>query len=165
MREITFRKFLKTFTAVSEKFVDEYVSFYEKCENNTFGIYAEDVIKFLDVKNKKRFYDDLKKNYKKYTDYVVKNMTDYYITQDTFDRICISSETKKGDQVRDYFIITRQFIQYYKDYMNGMPIRSNIKKSNKRSNIKKSNKRSSSRSNKRSSRRSSRRSNKKSSSK
>lgn len=51
---ITLKNFLKKYTAISNKFIDEYFLFYDKCENNTFGIMLDDVLDYLDIKEKKR---------------------------------------------------------------------------------------------------------------
>jgi hypothetical protein len=49
MSKITLKVFLQKFTAVPEKFINEYYKFYELCENNKFGIPIENVIKYLDL--------------------------------------------------------------------------------------------------------------------
>jgi len=48
---ISLKNFLKTYTAISGKFIDEYYSFYELCNNDTFGIDSEKVIKYLGLKD------------------------------------------------------------------------------------------------------------------
>ena len=47
--KITLKEFLYKFTAVPHKFIDDYYTFYEMCENETFGIHVEKVIKYLGV--------------------------------------------------------------------------------------------------------------------
>jgi len=37
---IILKDFLKTYTAISNKFIDEYYHFYELCKNNMYGINA-----------------------------------------------------------------------------------------------------------------------------
>ena len=51
MKNISLKEFLKTYTAISNDFIDEYYKFYELCENTTFGINIELVIKYLDYKD------------------------------------------------------------------------------------------------------------------
>ena len=53
------KTFLKTYTAVSAEFIDEYYKFYEMAERADFGINIEDVFKYLDIKEKKEFIDYL----------------------------------------------------------------------------------------------------------
>ena len=38
MSNISLKDFLKKYTAISSKFINEYYKFYELCENNKFGI-------------------------------------------------------------------------------------------------------------------------------
>ena len=57
MSNISLKDFLKKYTTISSKFINEYYKFYEMCENNIFGINAEDIIKYLGVKSSKRFYE------------------------------------------------------------------------------------------------------------
>jgi hypothetical protein len=41
----------------------------------------------------------------------------YHITLDTFEKICMSTHSKKGDEVRSYFLELRKFINYYKQHI------------------------------------------------
>ena len=66
---ITLKNFLKKYTAISNKFIDEYFLFYEKCENNTFGIMLDDVLDYLDIKERKEFYSRFRKRYNIKYDY------------------------------------------------------------------------------------------------
>jgi hypothetical protein len=47
MSNLTLKEFLIKFTAIPEKFINEYYEFYELCKNDIFGIPAEKVIKYL----------------------------------------------------------------------------------------------------------------------
>jgi phage anti-repressor protein len=140
MSQITLKNFLKKYTAVSYKFIDEYYKFYEKCENSKFGINLEEVINYLKIKKKEKFYKRLRDNYKKYIDYITITdnkfktsgikTTNYYITLDTFEKICLLSHAKKANSVRDYFITLRKFIDYYKNNISEM-ISEKVKSGNK----------------------------------
>jgi hypothetical protein len=55
---ITLKDFLKKYTAISNKFIDEYYSFYEQSETNKFSIKVEDVMKYLNIQNKKNLKKD-----------------------------------------------------------------------------------------------------------
>ena len=72
--KITLKDFLKRYTMISSKFIDEYYSFYEMCEKNTFGILIDNVIKYLDIKNNDRFYENFKKKYIENVDYIIKQL-------------------------------------------------------------------------------------------
>ena len=124
MKNISLKTFLKTYTAISNKFIDEYYKFYELCENKTFGINAELIITYLEYNDSKKFYERLRKNYKIEIDFIIKRKiqksqknvrdTDYMLSLDCFEKICMESRTEKGKGVRDYFILLRKFIYYYK---------------------------------------------------
>lgn len=126
MSNISLKDFLKTYTAVSNDFIDEYYSFYESCENDKFGINAELVIKYLGYKQVSNFYEQLRKNYVIQHDYVIKRKTqrsqkgikdaEYYLSIECFEKICMTSQLPKGNAVRDYFIILRKFTNYYMEH-------------------------------------------------
>ena len=126
MTTISLKDFLKTYTAVSNKFIDEYYYFYELCENDKFGINVELIIKYLEYNDAKKFYERLRKNYIIQKDYIIKRKiqklqkgirdAEYFLSLDCFEKICLTSRTPKGESVRDYFILLRKFINYYKSH-------------------------------------------------
>jgi len=126
MENISLKDFLKTYTAISIKFIDEYYKFYELCDNNTFGIDAELLIKYLEYKDIDKFYERLRNNYVLNKDYIITRIlkpgnknakrVNYFLSLDCFEKIIMLSRTKKGDAVRDYFIVLRKFINYYKTH-------------------------------------------------
>jgi len=123
---ISLKDFLKTYTAISGKFIDEYYSFYEMCINDIFGIDVEKVVKYLGITSNKRLYDRLRENFKLNEDYIIKRNIQkshkgikdvyYYLSFEGFEKVCMTSKSKKGNSVRDYFITLRKFIGYYKDH-------------------------------------------------
>ena len=123
---ITLKDFLKKYTAISNKFIDEYYSFYEKTENNKFGIKLEEVMKYLNIQNTKKLKERLRNNFILRKDYEIieythkslKNQKDvqYMLSFEGFERVCMTSNTEKGKAFRDYFIMLRKFIDYYKDH-------------------------------------------------
>jgi len=123
---ITLKDFLKKYTAISNKFIDEYYSFYEKTEDNKFGIKLEEVMKYLNIQNIKKLKERLRNNFSfrkdyeiiKYTHKSMKNQKDvqYMLSFEGFERVCMASNTEKGKVFRDYFIMLRKFIDYYKDH-------------------------------------------------
>ena len=96
------------------------------CENNIFGINAEDIIKYLGITYPKKFYERLREKYILNSDYIIiktnnkstRGIKDaiYFISFDAFEKICMISRTETGNQVRDYFITLRKFINYYKHH-------------------------------------------------
>jgi phage anti-repressor protein len=127
MLSINLKDFLKMYTGISNKFIDEYYKFYELCEKNLFGIDSIKVIKYLKIKHARTFHENLRTNYVLNTDYIIqrihqKSQKDkqdvfYYLSFDGFERICMMSRSKKGNQVRDYFILLRKFINYYREHI------------------------------------------------
>jgi len=123
---ISLQDFLKKYTAISNKFIDEYYSFYEKSEKEKFGIKIQDVMKYLNIHNQNKFEERIKKNYIFREDYEIiryikrskKNVKEvqYMLSFDGFEKICMASSTEKGKAFRDYFIMLRKFIDYYKDH-------------------------------------------------
>jgi hypothetical protein len=41
----------------------------------------------------------------------------YMLSFETFEKICMNSSTEKGKMFRDYFVMLRKFIDYYKNYI------------------------------------------------
>jgi len=68
------KEFLKLFTAVDEQFINEYYTFYEKCDGNNYGIILDDVIKYLDIKKKEKFFVNVKKRFTEDVDYIVSHV-------------------------------------------------------------------------------------------
>jgi phage anti-repressor protein len=122
--------FLKKYTAISHKFIKEYYKFYEISEYHSFGIKLEDVLDYLEISDRINFYDRFRKKYKIELDYKIIRLKQkemkgvksaiYYISLDTFEKICMVSKSEKANSVRDYFIILRKFINYYKDHISEM---------------------------------------------
>ena len=127
MSKITLKEFLKKFTAIPEKFINEYYKFYELCETNKFGIPIVNVIKYLGISSQRGFQENIRKEYILNTDYVIirinqkstKDVKDaqYMLSFETFEKICMNSSTKKGQLFRDYFVMLRKFIDYYKNHI------------------------------------------------
>lgn len=130
-------EFLNKYTAVPQKFITEYYAFYEMCDGKHFGIELNYVIKYLQIKKLEKFYQNFINKYILNVDYVKYSIDNqrrkknkqyiyYYITLDTFERICMMSKAKKAEPVRDYFIMLRKFIQYYKNHIAKMIMDNNL---------------------------------------
>ena len=124
---INLRDFLKKFTAVPEKFIDEYWEFYELCEKELFGIPLEKIIKYLGITHIDNFIERLRSNYVLGQHFQVTRLSQksqkgvrdvvYMLSFECFERICMMSNTKKGQEYRDYFIMLRKFVDYYKQHI------------------------------------------------
>ena len=134
--KIGMKDFLKTYTGISAKFINEYYKFYEMCELTKYCIDVEDVIKYLDIKKKEKFYSNIRKKYVEGINYIKKELahkktanqktTIYYLDLNTFEKICMTSHAKKANDVRDYFIKLREFINYYKSNISNMIINKSL---------------------------------------
>ena len=132
MEKISLKEFLKKYTAILEKFIDEYYKFYEMCEDDTYGIKVENVVNYLKLDNKKKFIERLREKYKVNTDFIIKRIRQkskkdtqdvfYYVSFDCFEKICMASRSPKGNTVRDYFVTLRKFIEYYRQHISEMII-------------------------------------------
>jgi phage anti-repressor protein len=132
VNKIGMKEFLKKYTGVSVKFINEYYKFYELCELTKYGIDVELVIDYLGIKNRKRFYENIRKRYIEGVNYIKKDLqekkiadkknTIYYLDLNTFEKICMMSHAEKANAVRDYFIKLREFINYYKSNFSNMII-------------------------------------------
>jgi phage anti-repressor protein len=130
MDNISLKDFLKKYTAISDQFINNYFIFYDKCELNKFGIELEKTLDYLDIKGRKEFYTRFRNKYILNSDYIIKRHnqkkekdikdTEYYISFDTFEKICMASKAPKAEKVRDYFITLRKFIDYYKNHISNM---------------------------------------------
>lgn len=128
---ISLKDFLKKYTAVSYKFIDEYYEFYDMCKKSVYGINLESVINYLGIRKIEKFYNRFRSRYIENIDYIVETknnewktkgekIKNYMINLDTFERICMASKSEKANEVRDYFIILRKFIDYYKNNISTM---------------------------------------------
>jgi len=99
------KEFLKKFTAIPEKFINEYYKFYELCETNKFGIPIKLLVKYLGITSQDKLEERIRKEYILNTDYVIirinqkstKNVKDaqYMLSFECFEKICMNSSTKK----------------------------------------------------------------------
>ena len=107
------------------------------CEKKKFGIFLDNVLEYLEIKQKIKFYEKFRNKYVENLDYIkvhvsnrkIKNKrcVKYYITLDTFGNICMRSKADKAENVRDYFTILGKFINYYKDNISEMIEREALK--------------------------------------
>lgn len=128
--KLSLKEFLKKYTAISNRFIDEYYKFYEMCERNAFGIKASDVVEYLGLGHERTLHERLRTRFELKTDYIITRISRrsqrdvqdvfYYLSFDGFEKVCMTSKTEKGNQVRDYFITLRKFIDYYKQHIASM---------------------------------------------
>jgi phage anti-repressor protein len=128
INNITLKDFLEKYTAVPQKFINEYWEFYELCKDNIYGIPLEKVMKYLGITDKKKFIERIRAKYELRQDFEIIRLEQkamkgiqnvhYMLSFECFEKICMSSNTRKGQEYRDYFIMLRKFIDYYKNHIS-----------------------------------------------
>jgi phage anti-repressor protein len=116
--------YLKKFSVISNKFIDDFFSLYQYNTKDTeFVIDLEVLIKWLDAR-KSTIKETLVKSYTKnidYTETITKKGSNgrpsakVMLTPDCMKRLCMVSRTKKAEDVRSYFIELEKHIDQYKD--------------------------------------------------
>lgn len=123
---ITYQQFLNLFTSAPRATVDEYYRFYKLGQQSQYAIPADQVAEYLEIP-----LADLehliRRNLTKGRDYITlpkssktnsgKSQSKFRLSLDGFDRICMISDTKKGNEITELFITTSNFIYYYKDHI------------------------------------------------
>jgi phage anti-repressor protein/predicted GIY-YIG superfamily endonuclease len=137
---LTKKDIVKLFTTIPNDFVDDFYDLLERTEDNAqaqitaFPIDLGLVCKWLDV-HKNKMVVTLKKTYKEREDYIVTkaqvvnrpenrgghNRRDYFLTLECFKHICMRSSSKKGTEVRTYFIELDNFVtRYTREIVEGL---------------------------------------------
>jgi len=123
---ITLQDFLKKYSSISNKFIDDFLTLYKiHTQDNDFVIDFNVLVKWLSMRK-----DNLKKtliaSYIKNVDYKitkVKSITagkpkeNIMITSECCKRLCMLSKTTKAEEVRTYFIEIEKLMNKYKDYI------------------------------------------------
>jgi phage anti-repressor protein len=125
----TFLDFLKKYSSISNTFLEDFFNLYNRnTSDNDFVIDLKNVAKWLKV-NLKVLRETLKKSYTKNIDYIDNSnkiqkkgsgghtlkMT--LLTPNCFKKICQLTKSKKGDEVREYFIKVEETLFKYKNYI------------------------------------------------
>lgn len=152
MNNLSLKDFLKKYSTLSNDFIDDFYNIYDfnQYNNNDFIININVVAKWLgSLKGKIK--ETLVNTYNLNIDYKISkekpnlkvsksNKEIILLTPDCFKRLCLLSKTKKGEEVRTYFIELEKLINNYKNYIidglkstlkilenNQKPISKNIK--------------------------------------
>lgn len=127
------KDFLKKYSTISNQFIDEFLSMYKPGLTQTdpyIELYI--VAKWLGMR-KHDIMKVIKKHYKKGIDYTEEKSSKHkgtyggnnyklvLLTPDCFKRICMSSRTKKAEDVRTYYIqLEAMIIKYNEQMVEGM---------------------------------------------
>jgi len=123
---ISLSEYLKKYSTISSSFIDDFYALYNYNTNDTdFVIDLEILAKWLKAE-KKHLKETLTNSYIKNIDYKVskKNINTggrkselILLTPDCMKRLCMSSRTKKAEEVRTYFIELEKHLDKYKNYI------------------------------------------------
>ena len=123
---ISLQDFLKKYSSISNKFIDNFFSLYTiNTENDDLIINFDTLVKWLNMRK-----DNLKKtlvsSYIKNIDYKItkiksttagKPREEIMLTSDCCKRLCMLSKTIKAEEVRTYFIEIEKLMDKYKKYI------------------------------------------------
>ena len=122
---ISLQEYLKKYSVVNNKFIDDFFSLYDRNTTDTdFVINLETVSKWL-KSNKGDLKRTLINSYNKNIDYKIKKGETtggrpseiILLTPDCFKRLTMVSRTKKAEEVRTYFIELEKHIDKYKNHI------------------------------------------------
>ncbi len=126
---MSFTDFLKKYSTIPNKFIDDFFKLFENKNIHTHEkiIDIEIIAKWLDIQ-KHGIKQTLSSSYQKNVDYVIKkipktktrggqNKEIILVTIDCFKMICQSTKSKKGKEVRQYFIDVEKLMDKYKNYV------------------------------------------------
>ena len=118
--------FLKKYSNISNKFIDDFFGLYEVNNKNIFIIDLENVVKWLNTK-KGKIKETLINSYKINIDYIINKIDNngkrgapkeqILLSIQCFKLICMQSKTAKSLEVRKYFLSLEELIDKYKDYI------------------------------------------------
>jgi len=123
-QHLSLRDYLKKFTPINSKFIDDFFGLYtEKTDDTDFVINIDVISKWL-LLRKDSIKKTLLETYRENIDYKVstnKSTTagrpseSIFLTPDCFKRICMLTKSSKGEEVRSYYIQLEKHLDKYKD--------------------------------------------------
>jgi phage anti-repressor protein len=122
--QLSLKDYLKKFSSISNKFIDDFFSLYdENTDDNDFVVDIDSVSKWLKIV-RGNIKKTLIETYREKIDYKISNNKSInagrpretiHLTPDCFKRICMLTKSSKGEEVRSYYIQLEKHIDKYKD--------------------------------------------------
>ena len=126
-----FETFINKYSFVNSKFVKDFYNIIKEDyieRYNEFLIDSEILRKWLQINMKRSFNDTIKKSYKKNIDYTIDkikktlgsgghNLEVITLTPEAAKKICLSTNSKMGGQVQQYFLDLEVALYKYKNYI------------------------------------------------
>ena len=128
---MNFEKFINQYSFINSKFVKDFYNIIKEDyieRYNEFLIDSEILRKWLQINIKQQFNDTIKKSYKKNIDYTIKkekksegsgghNLEVITLTPEAAKKICLSTNSKMGKPVQQYFLDLEVALYKYKNYI------------------------------------------------
>ena len=128
---MNFETFVNKYSFVNSKFVKDFYNIIKEDyieRYNEFLINSEILRKWLKITNRRIFNDTIKKSYIKNIDYKIKriktsegsgghNLEIIILTPEAAKKICLSTKSKIGIQVQQYFLELEVALYKYKNYI------------------------------------------------
>jgi len=126
-----FETFINKYSFINSKFVKDFYNIIKEDyieRYNEFLIDSEVLRKWLQINIKQQFNDTIKKSYKKNIDYKIEkvkksegsgghNLEKITLTPEASKKICLSTKSKMGGQVQQYFLDLEVALYKYKNYI------------------------------------------------
>lgn len=126
-----FKKFILKYSSINSKFLND---FYNIISEDYIERYYEFLIdseilrKWLQINNRQKFNNTIKRSYKKNVDYKIEkikksqgsgghNLDIITLTPEASKKICLSTNSKIGSQVQQYFLDLEVVLYKYKNYI------------------------------------------------
>jgi len=118
-------EFLKTYSKVSNKFIDDFFGLYDINNKNNFIINLDKVSVWLNSR-KDNLKETLNNSYNINVDYIINKYKngkkgapkeEILLSVKCFKLLCMQSRTKKAVEVREYFYALEELIDKYKNYI------------------------------------------------
>ena len=128
---MNFETFLNKYSFVNARFVRDFYSIIKEDyieRYNEFLIDSEILRKWLKINNRRVFNDTIKRSYTKNTDYTLnqvkkstgsggQNFEVITLTPEATKKLCLSTKSKIGAQVQQYFLDLEYALYKYKNYI------------------------------------------------
>lgn len=119
-----FKDFILKYSTINTNFLQDFFNIVREDYIERYNEFLIDSVllrKWLQINNRRSFNDTIKKNYKKNTGRKGHNLEVITLTLETAKKICLSTNSKIGSQVQQYFIDLEIILYKYKNYIiNGM---------------------------------------------
>ena len=125
-----FIDFIKEHTTISNKFIDDFYDIFNddiEIYNSAFIVNTNTLMKWLEIDNKQKMVNTIEKSYKLDEDYIIEypnknrkggnNEKIYYLTTRAAKKYCLMTKSKKGNEVRNYFLDIEEVLYKFKDYI------------------------------------------------